>query len=77
MDPCEKTPTDVLASLTGQQREDITASAQHMLRMFTFNQLHTILGVEKMENSNGQRKRPFGDVEMAEESNGKKDKKEI
>lgn len=28
MDPCEKEPTDALASLTRQEREDITASAQ-------------------------------------------------
>ena len=27
-DPCEKEPIDALASLTRQQREDITASAQ-------------------------------------------------
>lgn len=28
LDPCEKDPTDAAASLTPQQREDITASAQ-------------------------------------------------
>lgn len=28
LDPCEKEPTDALASLTRQEREDITSSAQ-------------------------------------------------
>ena len=28
MDPCEKVPTNVTASLNGQQCEEITASAQ-------------------------------------------------
>lgn len=28
MDPCEKEPTDALANLTRQEREDITSSAQ-------------------------------------------------
>jgi len=28
MDPCEKNPTDTLASMEEQQREDITSSAQ-------------------------------------------------
>ncbi len=27
-DPCEKEPTDAASSLTNQEREDITASAQ-------------------------------------------------
>jgi zinc finger RNA-binding protein len=28
LDPCEKEPTDALSSLTRQEREDITSSAQ-------------------------------------------------
>jgi len=28
LDPCERTPTDAAESLTSQEREDITASAQ-------------------------------------------------
>lgn len=28
IDPCEKNPTDTLASMEEQQREDITSSAQ-------------------------------------------------
>ena len=28
IDPCEKEPTDALANLTRQEREDITSSAQ-------------------------------------------------
>uniref|UniRef100_A0A158PLH3 DZF domain-containing protein n=1 Tax=Angiostrongylus costaricensis TaxID=334426 RepID=A0A158PLH3_ANGCS len=41
-DPCEKVSIDVLAPLTGQQREAITASAQHALRLIAFNQLYKV-----------------------------------
>ncbi|KAJ1373712.1 hypothetical protein KIN20_036198 [Parelaphostrongylus tenuis] len=37
--PCGKVSIDVLASLTGQQREASTVSAQHALRLIAFNQL--------------------------------------
>ena len=39
-DPCEKETIDVLAPLTGQEREAITASAQHALRLIAFNQIY-------------------------------------
>ncbi|KAH7724590.1 DZF family protein [Aphelenchoides avenae] len=45
-DPCEKEQVDVLADLTGQQREDITSSAQHALRLIAFDQIHVILGMD-------------------------------
>ncbi|RWS09781.1 zinc finger RNA-binding protein-like protein [Dinothrombium tinctorium] len=45
-DPCEKDPTDALSYLTRQEREDITSSAQHALRLIAFRQIHKILGVE-------------------------------
>jgi zinc finger RNA-binding protein len=45
-DPCEKEPTDVLATLKFQEREDITASAQHALRLMAFRRLDIILGIK-------------------------------
>ncbi|KAK6191667.1 hypothetical protein SNE40_003295 [Patella caerulea] len=45
-DPCEKEPTDAAGSLTNQQREEITASAQHALRLIAFRQIHKVLGMD-------------------------------
>nr|XP_025716833.1 zinc finger RNA-binding protein 2 [Callorhinus ursinus] len=47
-DPCERDQRDALGSLTPQQREDITASAQHGLRLLAFRQIHAILGMEPL-----------------------------
>lgn len=41
-DPCEKEPTDALAGLTKQQREDLTVSAQNFLRMVAFRQIYKV-----------------------------------
>jgi len=46
-DPCEKEPTDAAANLSEQQREDITSSAQHALRLIAFRQIHKVLGVSE------------------------------
>ncbi|XP_072834141.2 zinc finger RNA-binding protein 2 isoform X2 [Pogona vitticeps] len=81
-DPCEKEPLDALRGLSRQQREDITASSQHALRMLAFRQIHRILGVEPLplpRNRLGapSRKRRWGTDEATEgEGDGKKDKKE-
>ncbi|XP_018909583.2 zinc finger RNA-binding protein isoform X4 [Bemisia tabaci] len=48
LDPCEKEPVDAAANLTPQQREDITASAQHALRLLAFRQIHKVLGMEPL-----------------------------
>ncbi|XP_047633468.1 zinc finger RNA-binding protein 2 isoform X2 [Phacochoerus africanus] len=45
-DPCERDQMDALGSMTLQEREDITASAQHALRMLAFRQIHKILGID-------------------------------
>ncbi|CAJ0583475.1 unnamed protein product, partial [Mesorhabditis spiculigera] len=45
-DPCEKEKTCALAYLTSQQREDITCSAQHALRLIVFKRMTTVLGIE-------------------------------
>ncbi|KAK2907873.1 zinc finger RNA-binding protein isoform X1 [Channa argus] len=82
MDPCEKEPTDALESLTFQAREDITASAQHALRLLAFRQIHKVLGMESLPASkagarNRKRRRDVSDTGEGErEGEGKKDKKE-
>jgi len=86
-DPCEKEPTDATAHLTPQQREDITASAQHAVRLIAFRQIHKVLGMDplpvpprfaKQRNTRNRKRRldnsESGDVEG--EGDGKKDKKE-
>jgi zinc finger RNA-binding protein len=43
------------ANLSEQQKEDLTSSAQHMLRLIAFNKIHEVLGMElvpkKIHNS--------------------------
>nr|XP_043900265.1 zinc finger RNA-binding protein isoform X6 [Solea senegalensis] len=82
MDPCEKEPTDSLESMMLQAREDITASAQHALRLLAFRQIHKVLGMESLPASkasarNRKRRRDISDTGEGEgEGEGKKDKKE-
>ncbi|XP_062874484.1 interleukin enhancer-binding factor 3 homolog isoform X2 [Trichomycterus rosablanca] len=47
-DPCEKEPLDAIAHMDPQQREDITQSAQHALRLAAFGQLHKVLGMDPL-----------------------------
>nr|Q6DD04.2 RecName: Full=Interleukin enhancer-binding factor 3-B; AltName: Full=Double-stranded RNA-binding protein 4F.2; Short=DsRNA-binding protein 4F.2 [Xenopus laevis] len=47
-DPCEKDASDALEHLERQQREDITQSAQHALRLAAFGQLHKVLGMDPL-----------------------------
>ncbi|XP_078313931.1 zinc finger RNA-binding protein-like isoform X3 [Crassostrea virginica] len=47
-DPCEKDSIDAASSLTNQEREDITASAQHALRLIAFRQIHKVLGMDPL-----------------------------
>ncbi|XP_076009172.1 zinc finger RNA-binding protein 2 [Genypterus blacodes] len=80
MDPCEKEPTDALGSMVPQAREDITASAQHALRLLAFRQIHKVLGMESLPASkasarNRKRRRDVSDPGEGE-GEGKKDKKE-
>ncbi|KAJ3599469.1 hypothetical protein NHX12_033430 [Muraenolepis orangiensis] len=83
-DPCEKEPTDALSSMTGQAREDITASAQHALRLLAFRQIHKVLGMESLPASkagarNRKRRRDDGGAGGGDgegEGEGKKDKKD-
>uniref|UniRef100_A0AAY4AYU9 Interleukin enhancer binding factor 3 n=1 Tax=Denticeps clupeoides TaxID=299321 RepID=A0AAY4AYU9_9TELE len=47
-DPCEKELTDAIGHMDRQQREDITQSAQHALRLSAFGQLHKVLGMDPL-----------------------------
>ncbi|XP_047231571.1 zinc finger RNA-binding protein isoform X3 [Girardinichthys multiradiatus] len=80
MDPCEKDPTDALESMKPQARQDITASAQHALRLLAFRQIHKVLGMESLPTSkasarNRKRRRDVSDTGEGE-GEGKKDKKD-
>uniref|UniRef100_A0A8C0IT15 Zinc finger RNA binding protein 2 n=1 Tax=Chelonoidis abingdonii TaxID=106734 RepID=A0A8C0IT15_CHEAB len=81
-DPCEKDAMDALETMTSQEREDITASAQHALRMLAFRQIHKVLGMDPLPPPKNRlnarnRKRRRDTSETAEgEGDGKKDKKE-
>jgi len=83
-DPCEKEPTDAASSLTNQEREDITASAQHALRLIAFRQIHKVLGMEPLpqpkfargKNANPRKRRRTNSQGEGGEEDGKKDKKE-
>ncbi|KAL4228150.1 hypothetical protein ACF0H5_013583 [Mactra antiquata] len=48
LDPCEKDPVDAAFGLSNQEREDITASAQHALRLIAFRQIHKVLGMDAL-----------------------------
>jgi len=79
MDPCEKDPTDATSILTPQEREDITSSAQHALRLMAFRQIHKVLGMDmlplpkRIVRFTRKRRR---DNSAGESVDGKKDKKE-
>lgn len=85
-DPCEKDPTDAATSLTNQEREDITASAQHALRLIAFRQIHKVLGMDALPapkhprlRMNPRKRRrtdsaaESGETEVAGEKKDKKD----
>ncbi|KAK2157814.1 hypothetical protein LSH36_184g08062 [Paralvinella palmiformis] len=85
-DPCEKEATDATSGLTSQEREDITASAQHALRLIAFRQIHKVLGMDQLptpkfqqgRRANRKRRRTnsTGESTEGEGADGKKDKKE-
>ncbi|XP_077573885.1 zinc finger RNA-binding protein [Stigmatopora nigra] len=80
LDPCEKEPTDVLDCMGVQDREDVTARAQHALRLLAFRQIHEVLGMDSVPSTKAaarSRKRRRDANEMSERGGeGKKDKKE-
>nr|XP_020139543.1 zinc finger RNA-binding protein 2 isoform X3 [Microcebus murinus] len=56
-DPCEKGQKDALEPMTLQEREDVTASAQHALRLLAFRQIHTLLGMRPLRASRSRKRR--------------------
>ncbi|KAK3870153.1 hypothetical protein Pcinc_024583 [Petrolisthes cinctipes] len=86
LDPCEKDPIDAASPLSAQEREDITASAQHALRLIAFRQIHKVLGMDPIPPPKFQRGGRFtrkrrrdnstGEGNDSEGGDGKKDKKE-
>ncbi|XP_030623704.1 zinc finger RNA-binding protein [Chanos chanos] len=85
VDPCEKNPTDTLAAMEEQQREDITSSAQFALRLLAFRQIHKVLGMDPLPQlnprfnlrNNRKRRRDNSDSADGFEGEGKKDKKDF
>jgi len=85
LDPCEKDPADAAGNMLPQQREDITASAQHALRLIAFRQIHKVLGMDPLPppkftrgrfNRKRRRDNSSGEGNDSEAGEGKKDKKE-
>jgi zinc finger RNA-binding protein len=85
LDPCEKDPSDAAGNMLPQQREDITASAQHALRLIAFRQIHKVLGMDPLPppkftrgrfNRKRRRDNSSGEGNDSEAGEGKKDKKE-
>ncbi|XP_032691093.1 zinc finger RNA-binding protein isoform X3 [Odontomachus brunneus] len=80
-DPCEKEAVDAIGNMTSQQREDITASAQHALRLVAFRQIHKVLGMEQLPPPKfkgrfaRKRRRDNSNGEGTDSEASKKDKK--
>ncbi|KAG5307440.1 ZFR2 protein, partial [Acromyrmex insinuator] len=80
-DPCEKEPVDAIGNMTSQQREDITSSAQHALRLVAFRQIHKVLGMEQLPPPKfkgrfaRKRRRDNSNGEGTDSEASKKDKK--
>ncbi|KAI6182376.1 DZF domain-containing protein [Aphelenchoides bicaudatus] len=72
-DPCEKSGFDIFADISRQQRENIMCSAQNTLRLIAFDQIHVILGIDRLNALN--RKRP-NNLEDEEDNGIKKEKKD-
>ncbi|XP_029643380.1 zinc finger RNA-binding protein [Octopus sinensis] len=82
-DPCEKEATDASASLTTQERENITASAQHALRLIAFRQIYKVLGMDQLPaprftrpRFNPRKRRRTNSTGEGEAGGEKKDKRE-
>ncbi|XP_076800984.1 zinc finger RNA-binding protein-like isoform X3 [Clavelina lepadiformis] len=69
IDPCERSPVDAATSLTSQEREDITASAQHALRLLAFRNIHKVLGIDQILSmqSGIVKKRPGENLESVKQ----------
>ncbi|XP_063792917.1 spermatid perinuclear RNA-binding protein isoform X3 [Pseudophryne corroboree] len=50
-DPCEREPTDALVYMTVKEREEITQSAQHALRLLAFGQIYKVLQMDPLPSN--------------------------
>ncbi|KAG8447868.1 hypothetical protein GDO86_015107 [Hymenochirus boettgeri] len=50
-DPCEREPTDALSYMTVREREEITHSAQHALRLLAFGQIYKVLQMDPLPSN--------------------------
>ncbi|KAM4664892.1 spermatid perinuclear RNA-binding protein isoform 2-T5 [Discoglossus pictus] len=50
-DPCEREPTDALAYMSVREREEITHSAQHALRLLAFGQIYKVLQMDPLPSN--------------------------
>ncbi|XP_072287351.1 spermatid perinuclear RNA-binding protein isoform X1 [Pyxicephalus adspersus] len=50
-DPCEREPTDALAYMSVKEREEITQSAQHALRLLAFGQIYKVLQMDPLPSN--------------------------
>ncbi|CAH2315855.1 spermatid perinuclear RNA-binding isoform X1 [Pelobates cultripes] len=50
-DPCEREPTDALSYMAVKEREEITHSAQHALRLLAFGQIYKVLQMDPLPSS--------------------------
>ncbi|XP_019366414.1 PREDICTED: spermatid perinuclear RNA-binding protein isoform X1 [Gavialis gangeticus] len=50
-DPCEREPTDAMSYMTVQQKEAITHSAQHALRLSAFGQIYKVLEMDPLPSN--------------------------
>ncbi|GMT00920.1 hypothetical protein PENTCL1PPCAC_23094 [Pristionchus entomophagus] len=77
-DPCERDAGNVLSVLSPQDKENITSSAQHALRLMAFGKIHKILGMDKLApavSPTSERKRPREEENCeATDGDAKKDK---
>ncbi|XP_026513063.1 spermatid perinuclear RNA-binding protein isoform X2 [Terrapene carolina triunguis] len=58
-DPCEREPTDALSYMTVQQKEAITHSAQHALRLSAFGQIYKVLEMDPLPSNKSFQKYPW------------------
>ncbi|KAK2554491.1 Zinc finger RNA-binding protein [Acropora cervicornis] len=81
-DPCEKDTVDALTEVSMQEKEELTASAQHALRLTAFRQLHKVLGIDplpagpKFRRNRGGRSFKRRREDSGQEEGAKKEKKE-
>ncbi|XP_058015244.1 spermatid perinuclear RNA-binding protein isoform X1 [Ahaetulla prasina] len=62
-DPCEREPTDALSSVTVPQREAITHSAQHALRLSAFGQIYKVLEMDPLPSNKSFQKYSWSGVD--------------